>query len=212
MNNKVVLFDLDGTLVNTDLLIIRSFINLFDKYRPDYKLTLKEILSFLGPTLKETFSKYFKEDFSILLKEYRDYFNKFFSRYICLYDGVEEMLENFKNNGIKMGIVTNRFRNSAYDIIAPFDIEKYFSVIIGLEDMEEGKPSPDGINKALALLNVNKEDVIYVGDNKSDFEAAKNAEVKTALISWSIGKDNSLLNPDYLINSYNEFAKEILYD
>ena len=59
---------------------------------------------------------------------------------------------------------------------------------------------------------VNKEDVIFVGDNKSDYLAAKASGVKTALISWTIGRDNSLLNPDILINSYKEFTKEILND
>ena len=212
MNKKVILFDLDGTLINTDMLIIRSYMHLFDTYRPDYPLTMQELISFLGPVLKDVFPRYFKEDFDTLLKTYHGYSKANISRFVSLYDDVIFMLESFKNAGIKMGIVTNRFKYSVDDVTSPFDINKYFDVFIALDDMTNPKPHPEGINLAIERLGVNKEDVIFVGDNKSDYLAAKASGVKTALISWTIGRDNSLLNPDILINSYKEFTKEILND
>ena len=64
---KVVLFDVDGTLIDTDQLIINSYKELFRRFRPDYKLTKDEEISFLGPTLASMFPKYFNEDFNSLI-------------------------------------------------------------------------------------------------------------------------------------------------
>ena len=212
MKNKVVLFDLDGTLIDTDMLIIRSYMHLFDTYRPDYKLSMKELISFLGPVLKDVFPRYFKEDFETLLKTYHGYSRANINRFVTLFPGVEEMLKAFKEKGIKMGLVTNRFGYSAFEVMEPFDIKKYFDVIITLDDMEKPKPDPEGIIKAMNAIGCEKEDVIFVGDNKSDFEAGRNAGVKTALISWVIGRDNSVFNPDILISSYDEFKEGVLND
>ena len=210
MKNKVILFDLDGTLINSDMLIIRSYMHLFDTYRPDYKLTLKELISFLGPTLRDTFPKYFKEDFDVLLKGYRTYFKENIDKYLSLFDGVEDMLITFKNQGIKMGVVTNRYRDSAFEVINQFNLSKYFDVVITLDEISKEKPSPEGIIKAIDLLKCKSEDVIYVGDNKSDYQASRGAKVMCALVSFPVGRDNSLLKPDILINSFEKFKKEII--
>ena len=59
---ELVLFDLDGTLIDTDKLIFMSYRHVFNKYRPDYKLTFEEVISFLGPTLMDTFKVYFPNE------------------------------------------------------------------------------------------------------------------------------------------------------
>lgn len=207
---KTLLFDIDGTLLDTDMLIIRSYMHLFDTYRPDYPLKLSELSSFLGPVLKDVFPKYFKEDFQTLLNTYHTYSHQNIKRFVYLYDGVIDMLKAFKKKGYKLGIVTNRFGYSVKEVLEPFSISSYFDCIITLDDVKDGKPSPEGILLAIDRLNSQKEDTIYIGDNKSDKEASINAGIKTALVSWSYGRDNKLLNPDYLINSYDEFTKEII--
>ena len=77
-NIKVILFDVDGTLIDTDELIINSYKELFRIFRPDYKLTREEEISFLGPTLASKFPRYFKEDFQLLFQVYRNYRHKDF--------------------------------------------------------------------------------------------------------------------------------------
>ena len=71
---KAVIFDLDGTLLNTDLLIRKSFIHVFKKYKPGYTLSEEELLSFLGPSLFDTFSRYFDAS---MIDELIDYYREF---------------------------------------------------------------------------------------------------------------------------------------
>ncbi len=209
MKNKAILFDLDGTLINTDILIIRSYLHVFDTFRPDYKLNIKELLSFLGPPLKDIFPKYFKEDFTTLLKCYHEYSFKNIKKCVFLYDGVEKMLQKFKQNGYVLGVVTNRYLNSALEVLEPFDIKKYFDVIVTLDDVE-AKPSPDGILKAIAELNANIDYTIYVGDSFSDYKASINAGIRCGLVSWLEKENVEDLKPNYLIKNFDEFVTEVL--
>ena len=99
MNNlKAIIFDLDGTLINTDELIIASYHAVFNKFRPNYKLTREEEISFLGPPLEVMFKKYFKEDFDTLLHEYRKYAHEHTLELASTYDYVEEMLQFLNDN------------------------------------------------------------------------------------------------------------------
>ena len=94
---KAILFDLDGTLLNTDLLIKKSFIHTFKKYNPDYTLSEEELLSFLGPSLKNTFSRYVENNqVDELIQYYRDYNHKHHEDFVTIYPNVKEMLEYLK--------------------------------------------------------------------------------------------------------------------
>ena len=211
MNNiKVVIFDIDGTLIDTDDLIINSYRNLFKKYRPDYVLKREEEVSFLGPTLASVFPKYFKEDFEELFKTYRDYSHEHMKEYAYVYPYAIDVLEHLKNKGYKIGVVTSRFKSSALSVLEAFDLTKYFEYIISLDDVEKPKPSPEGLNKCLEYFSVKKEECLYIGDNESDYKASKNAGVKCAMVSWARGRNNALLDCDYLINTYQDLKKILI--
>lgn len=210
MKNNVdtILFDVDGTLVDTDMLVIRAYLYLFDKYRPDYKLTFKELSSFLGPTLIETFPKYFKEDFKMLLHEFHEFSANYIARYAKMYDGLEDTLALLKEKGYKLGIVTSRYRNSLDIVLNAFPIAKYFSCFITLSDVTKSKPNRESIDKALENLNSKKEHTIFVGDASTDIECGINAGVKTCLVSWSHSKE-SFTKADYILSDYHNLFKDL---
>ena len=203
-NIKAIIFDLDGTLVDTDRLVIRSYREVFKKFRPDYQLSQEEELSFLGPTLKVMFSKYFTEDFEVLLKEYQTFAFANTKKYASLYPHVREMLSYLNQKGYLVCLVTSRFTKSLDEMFNCFDLREYFATIITLDDVKEAKPSPEGLNIILKKYQLKQNEVIYIGDNKTDFLAGINAGVYTGLVSWAYGRNNVVLNPDLLINDYQE--------
>ena len=209
-NIKAILFDVDGTLIDTDTIIIESYREVFKKLRPEYKLTEKEELSFLGPTLISMFAKYFKEDFETCRHIYHTYFMENMLKIANVYDGAIDLLTYLKKKGYKLGVVTSRLRFSALEVLEKFNLLSYFDIIVGLDDVVNPKPDPEGIKKAMNELNVNISETIYIGDNKSDLLAGQSANLKTGLVTWSKGRNNTLENADFFIDNYHEFMKEFI--
>lgn len=208
-NKKVILFDLDGTLVDTDLLIIEAYVYMFKKYRPDYPLSLRELVTFLGPTLANTFPKYFKEDVDMLIKDYVNFTHLNQLKYATLYPNVIKTLTSLKEQGYILGVVTSKFYNSAKITLDSFNLTPFFEVIVSLNDVKNPKPDPEGILLAADKLKVSLDNIIYIGDNYSDFLAAKNAGVKVGLVDWSLRSPLSICTPDFTISRYNELGGKI---
>ena len=179
-----VLFDLDGTLLYTDELILESFKYVFKKYKPDYTLTKDELLSFLGPSLKTSFEKYFDPSMTQeLIEYYREFNHANHEKYVYVYDTVVETLKYLKAQGYPMAIVTTKYRVAANIGLEIFDLQQYFDVVIGLDDVTKTKPDPEGVLKAMSLLNVKKG--VMIGDNDVDVLAGQNAKIDAIAIKWS---------------------------
>lgn len=173
-DQPVIVFDLDGTLVDTKELIFESFKHTFAKFMPQHELTQEELNSFLGPTLKETFSRYIKEaQLDEVIAYYRCFNHKHHDEYVKEIPHVKETLEYLKNEGYDMAVMSNKRKDVVEMGLMHSGIKEYFPVIIGCEDVEKPKPDPSGILKAAAMLPRSHDDLIYVGDSKTDIEAAK---------------------------------------
>ena len=150
-----VIFDLDGTLLNTDLLIQKSFEHVFKRYKPDYQISDEEHLSFLGPTLKETFSRYFPDDMiDELIEYYREYNHKHHQDYVTIYPHIRETLKTLKQKGYPLAVVTTKYRQAAYIGLDLFDLTNYFDMVLGMNDVQHVKPHPEGIVKVMQTLRL----------------------------------------------------------
>ncbi len=197
---KSLLFDLDGTLINTNELIFKSFIHTFKIFFKDYELSNEELISFCGPTLEYTFSRY-ESDHDMVLKmidTYAEWNIKHHDEYVTIFANVKETLDILKTKGYKMGIVSSKRRPVVLMGLRLFDLEKYFEVILTAEDVKKHKPDPEIVNKALSALD--SDDSIIIGDNVSDLMAGRNANIKTCGVNWSLkAKDLQAFKPDYFI-------------
>ncbi len=205
-----VIFDLDGTVINTDRLIIESFKHVFNKHKPGYDLSIEELHSFLGPSLKDSFSRYFSSGtVEQCIEDYRTYNHSNHGIHVTIYPGVEATLKSLKAKGYQMAIVTTKKKETAHLGLDLFDLGKYFDLVIGIDQVKTGKPDPEGINYVLGEFNLSNG--IYVGDNDTDIMAAKNARVKSVGVKWSPkGYDHlAVLEPDYLIDSFDEIESII---
>ncbi len=184
-----VIFDFDGTLADTNLIIINSFKHIYNRFKKS-EFDEKYVLSTFGEPLVLTLTRDFGEhDFEDVIACYREYQQDRFLDEITLYETVEETLEYLKNKNIKMGIATSRLKNSTVQALENFKIAKYFDVVISADDVEKHKPDKEPLIKAMQGLNTSPEKTLYVGDSKFDMECALNANATPALAGWQHGSD-----------------------
>ncbi len=173
----VVLFDLDGTLLDTAPAILETYKYLFSKYSNEEFDRQKQI-EVLGPPLVDMFKKYFPDrDTDDLISEYREYNFKIHPEFVKPMENTKEILEYLNEEGYKVGVVSAKLKDAVIMGLQLFDLDKYVSVVIGFDEVKQGKPDPEGIIKACELLNHTRDECIYVGDSYTDILAAKNAGV-----------------------------------
>lgn len=210
MGYKYALFDLDGTLIDTNRLIIDSF-------RYTYKTCLgldvgeKEILKYFGEPLIVTLKRYSKEKADEMFKTYIEYNESRHDDTVTIFEGIQELLEKLERQGHTLALVTSKRRKVALMGLDLFDIRKYFDVFVALEDTELHKPNPAPVIKALELLGAQPQDAIMVGDSVFDIHCAHGADVKAALVKWSAahgfqGDDESA---DYVVHDTEELLNII---
>lgn len=183
---RAVLFDLDGTLLDTDEMIWAGYRYLFAKYRPDYQLQEADLHEVIGPPLKDIFPRYFQQNTEQLVQEYRAFCQQLNDHdYIRPFEGVQTTLQTLHEQGYRLAIVTTKFVQGAKEGLATFGLDHYFDAIIGLDSVVEHKPHPEGVLKALEVLGVSPEEAVFVGDNATDILAGHAANVISIGIGWS---------------------------
>lgn len=206
-----VLFDLDGTLINTNELILASFRETIDHYFPDNKLKREDLIEFIGPTLAQTFGKLAPDKIDEMIEYYRNHNILYHDDMVEIFPSIREGLDLLKNKGMKMGIVSSKKKDMVIRGLKQCGIYDYFSVIVSCDCVKNPKPDPEPIELALELINSSKEETIFVGDNHHDILGGKNAGVITCGVVWSIRGAKYLkeYNPDYIINSAIDIANII---
>jgi len=180
-----VLYDFDGTIMDTNDVIIGSWQHVYKTLRGQ-EGDLTYILSTFGEPLEYSMETSFPEvSKEESVKIYRDWQKEHFLDMIHLFPGVEEMLAEVKARGYRTGIATSRLSESLHRALSHFDLYKYFDAIVAVEDIEEAKPAPDTIYKVLDKLNARSENAIMMGDSRLDILCARNAGVPSVLVGWS---------------------------
>lgn len=207
-NIQTVLFDLDGTLIDTNALIIASFTHTIETHS-DKTYTEEEILSFIGPPLAESLAKVSPDHVDELIQTYRNHNLKHHDDYVKAYPTVLDTIKTLKEKGYRLGVVTTKMTDTALLGLEITGLKPYFEVVIGLNDVEHAKPHPEPIIKALTQLNETPQNTLMVGDNYHDIEAGQNAGTKTAGVSWSIkGKETlARYQPDYMLEQMSDLLR-----
>jgi haloacid dehalogenase superfamily, subfamily IA, variant 3 with third motif having DD or ED/haloacid dehalogenase superfamily, subfamily IA, variant 1 with third motif having Dx(3-4)D or Dx(3-4)E len=208
--NLVIMFDLDGTLLDTNELIFQSFIHTFKHYMPEKKLTQEELISFLGPTLHDSFNRYFDKNLiKELIEFYRAYNHAHHLDYVTIYPKVIETLDYLKKQGYHLAIITTKANFVAKIGLDLFDLSKYFDLIIGMDDVNKPKPNPEGILKTLEYFNQTKG--IFIGDSDTDILAGQQANIYTVGVTWTMKPVETLtsLKPNLMISSIDQLIPYI---
>jgi pyrophosphatase PpaX len=206
------IFDLDGTVLNTDLYIIADYIHLFQKFAPERMPSLEDMIYFSGPPLSEVFAKWLPDsDPAVLKKEFLDFSLAYSNSLSSLYPGEMETLKRLKASGLKLGLVTNKSALGMENNLAYFHLKELFSSLYPIERCLKKKPDPWPLTACAAELGINPEKTVYLGDDISDINAGRAAGMKTGLVLFGLKKIPSEPKPDYRFQTYEGIERRLLY-
>ena len=185
MKKKLVIFDMDGTLVNSSITIANA-INYVRKNLGFEPMDEEHILRLVNdPTINpaQTFyhAKAFDADHE---KWFSEYYTKNHETELVLYKGIKALLVTLKKQGKKLAVATNAYRGSTIESLTHLEVFDLFDGIACYDDVLQGKPHPDMLYKLLDELGFKEEDTIFIGDGPRDEMAAKEAKMDYIMVDW----------------------------
>lgn len=181
---EAVLLDLDGTLINTNELIVKSFQHTFRK-NLNREVGEEEIVQYFGEPLIETMKRFDIKNAEKLVEVYRKYNEEYHDLLTKSFDGVEEALALLKSRSIKLAVVTSKRKMMAEKGLRLLGLYDFIDVFITPECTSKHKPDGEPAILACNLMKVSPENAIMVGDSHFDILCGKNAGCKTCLVSYS---------------------------
>lgn len=209
MNYNTLIFDLDGTLLNSLDDLTDSVNHALEKL--NYPIRSKEeICSFVGNGIEKLIElslpeKTTYDKFAECLFLFKIHYSKNLKNKTKPYDGIIELLKYLKENEYKMAIVSNKFQYGVTELKDQY-FSEYIKIAIGKSSERRKKPYPDALFKAINDLDSSKDMCLYIGDSEVDFKTARNANIDFAGVAWGFRNKNILedLGSDYIINTPND--------
>jgi len=202
-----VLFDFDGTLVDTTDLVVKAFQHTLQPYL-GREVKPEEVYPYFGMTLRDGLRAFQLENLEEAVAVYRKFSETYFDELVYLCPGVREGLEVLKEKGIKLGIVTSRVSKTTQYAIRLFGLEGFFSAVVTADDVDIYKPHPEPVLKGIELLKLEPDKIVMIGDSPHDILAAKAAGITSVAAGWSNIPRNKLLEaqPHVIVDSMDEFV------
>jgi HAD superfamily hydrolase (TIGR01549 family) len=211
MKIRCVIFDMDGTLTQTNQLIFDSFNYIAQKYAGK-RFTDKEITAMFGPPEEDALIPMVgKERIDAVLQDYLGYYREHHSLLAKLYPGIPELLGFLRQQGCKIALFTGKGVHTTMITLDEFKLRSNFDLVVTGNDVVNHKPSAEGIQKILKHFSLKPGEVLMVGDAVSDVLASKEAGVPIAAVLWdSYGRENVLkMQTDYMFHNVPEFIEWI---
>lgn len=187
-----VLFDLDGTLIDSIRLILDSYHHTLAVHGLPPR-TDEEWLAGIGTPLRVQFRDWAGDASTLeaMIATYREYNLAHHDQRIAAYPGVVGMVHDLRRTGVRLGLVTSKNTPGARRGLRVIGLEDSMEVIIGADDVERPKPHPEPVLLALDRLGARAETAMYVGDSLHDMHAGRAAGVRTGAVLWGpFGKDH----------------------
>lgn len=211
MEYKYIFFDFDGTLVNTVEGTAASAKYALEQFsiNTDNIENLGKI--FCGPPLRESFSKFelSEDDIKSAIAVYKKYQAENTIELSKIYDGIKELLENLKNLGKSLNVVTLKSKETTINILKYLDIYKYFDNVIGMCDEFPNQNKKEMLKYVTDRIDSDK--AIMIGDRKSDIEAGNYCKIDTLAVLYGMDSYDTLstANPTFFADSSNEIFEII---
>lgn len=206
---KNILFDVDGTLIDTEKPIIYSLQKVL-REELNIQKSYDDLLFVLGIPGKYSLEKLNipKDKLDYILNKW-SYTISLNQNKMKLFDNMEYVLKNLYNKQVNLGIITSKNDEEMKNEFSPFNIDKYFTCIVTASDTRLHKPNPDPILKAMDNLKITRDRTIYIGDSVYDMKSAKSAGIAFGLAKWGTPTPNAFKNPDHSFNKPTDILKLI---
>ncbi len=187
MKYKTLIFDLDGTLLNT-LDDLASSVNYAMRKCGFCERTLDEVRRFIGNGVEVLIRRAVpegttEEEYKETLAVFKEHYKRNSRNKTAPYDGITELLAKLKQNGYNLAIVSNKVDFAVKDLRDEF-FDGLIDVAIGDSDATRTKPEPDMVYKAIEELGADRNECVYIGDTDVDIETAKNSDMDCISVSW----------------------------
>ena len=211
MRYETVLFDLDGTLIDSGAIILASFRHATREVLRR-ELSDEQLLTYVGgPHLGEQMRTIDAERAEELVAAYRAH-NEPLHAELLAFEGIADVLGTLRAEARQLGIVTSKRRATvqlAFDVVP---LEEYFDVVVTSDDTARHKPNPDPVLHALERLDARRDSAVYVGDSPFDLRAAKAAGVAAIGVTWGKIHDRAVLlaeRPSAVVDSPAELVRAL---
>lgn len=209
---KAVLFDLDGTLIET-LPDIQASVNKMLSHRNLSPLDMDTVRGFIGKgswnlmvrSLRAHGQEPSEQEIEAALHDFTMHYDADPIANSFAYDGVPALLDRLRDSGLALAVCTNKQKGTAVEVLRGLGLLDYFDVVIGGDEVEHRKPDPRHIDVVLSALNITRDDALFVGDSENDIEAAVAAELPCIAVSFGYCHvPMSSLSPTVVVDHYDE--------
>ncbi len=200
----LVIFDLDGTLIDTKDEIFSVFSKAFENL--ELILDRERMERYIGLPLRELLEKLLGEYDERVEREIAKVYYSDRERKIRLFPGMEGIL----NGNFRRAILTSKKRKTAIYDLSYLGLLEHFPIIVGADDIEKKKPCAEGIFKIIHMADCKRRDRVFmVGDTEMDIMAAKNAKVNSVAVTWGFRSEEFLerYEPDYIVHNPDELKR-----
>ncbi len=211
MKADAVIFDLDGTILNT-LDDLKNSVNYALRSNNLSERSLVEVRSFVGDGIKRLIERSVPGDtdeatFNKCFADFKEHYKDNSANNTKPYEGIIEMLTELKKRGYMLAVVSNKADFAVQTLIADY-FDGFFNYAVGERDGIRRKPYPDSVISALSFLGVDKSKAVYVGDSEVDVETARNSALPCIAVTWGFRDKNVLegLNPEYIIDKPSQLT------
>ena len=197
MKFKNIIFDFDGTLVDSKPGVVKTFQKIVEKLTSK-QVKEQEIIQLSGKPLAQIISILLDTDDEALIKKGSDLFKKYYSKeglsQNIVYPGIKEMLGLFKNRSYQLFVVSNKIDLFMTKILEQHHLKNYFRFILGTSGTDAQSKKPDLVKYLLTHYKLKKQETVMVGDTENDVIAAKRNLIYSIGITWGYGSESNLIN------------------
>lgn len=214
MKIKLIIFDLDGTLVNSSVDLTNALNYAVGPYGLE-KLTVAKTISLVGEGISSLIGKLLgqfpgqsaADRKDVVLNSFLDYYSEHLTDFTVPYPGVRETLEMLGD--YRKTVISNKREDLSRRLLENLGLSDYFDFIWGSDSVPEKKPSPVPVLEMLKKVGCGPDEAVIVGDSNFDIEAGRAAGVRTVAVSYGFRDAGLLKDADFIIDSMTELPSRL---